>query len=386
MVLTIRDLNVKYKVTKYTIAHVKDPVAAAELSRHILQLEQSTIRIPTINKELRDRVESLLREEMEKFKKTGVMSIYALNGVDLDIEKGKIVAVIGESGSGKSTLALAILRILPENAEVSGEINLGEENILKLDEELMRLKRARELGYIGQGSYTYLNPLMASAFQILESSSVAVEDRDEASKLFFEAIKAAKLDSRILLSYPEKLSGGEIRRVAIAIALAKNPQLLICDEPFRGVDMYMAMQLVSTIKELREKLKVTMLILTHDLPLMVEIADEIAVMYHGIVVEKGPLRKIFLEPIHPYTKGLIGALPDLRNPDKKLIYVPGEPLPRTIKYNFCPFANRCPEVDEHCLEAMPKLRKIGEQMVACMKADEFTEISPTEFWEPYLDL
>ncbi|MCR8433487.1 MAG: ABC transporter ATP-binding protein [Candidatus Korarchaeota archaeon] len=386
MILAIKDLTVRYKATRYSIAHIKDSVAMAELSRHFLQMEKESVHITFINRKFKEKVELLLRKELEKFKKTGIMSIYALNGVNLDVDEGKVVAVIGESGSGKSTLALAILRILPENAETSGDIIFGGESLFKLDEEKMRLKRAKEFGYIGQGSYTYLNPLMEGAFQIFESSLVAAKDLDEASRLFIDAIKTVKLDSRTLLSYPEKLSGGEVRRVAIAIALAKNPRLLICDEPFKGIDPYMAMQLVSTLRELKEKLKVTMLILTHDLPLMVEIADEIAVIYHGIIVEKGPLDKVFSKPVHPYTKGLIGALPDIRNPEKKLVYVPGEPLPRTIRYDFCPFANRCPRSDENCLEMLPKLKKVDDRQVACVKADEFLELSPIEFWGPYLDL
>ena len=384
MILSIRDLEVKYKLSRYVVAHLKEQINVEELRRYLIFSEKGSFDLSITNEKLRRKISQQIMQEIERFRKTGYMRVYALNGVDLDVEKGKVLAVVGESGCGKSTLALAILRILPENAEVTGEIILDGENLLALDEEIMRLRRARKLGYIGQGSYTYLNPLMDNAFQVLESSLVATDDFDKAVKFFIDAIKAAKLDSRILFSFPRKLSGGEIRRVAFALALAKNPQLLVCDEPFRNLDVYLAKQLAYFLRELVDQLKTTMVIFTHNLALMAEIADEIAVMYHGIIVEKGPTEKIFLEPIHPYTKGLIGALPDPRNPKKKLIYVPGEPLPRIISYDFCPFFNRCPVAEESCLESKPSQKKVNGRLVACIKAEELKCVPPEEFWGPHI--
>ncbi|GEM_PF-1196923 len=386
MILSIRDLAVRYRVDKYIVAYLRDQINVAELKRYLTLSQGGHIEISTSDKRFLDRVSKQVREEVEKFRKKGTIHIYALNGVNLDVADGTVMAIVGESGCGKSTLALSILRVLPANSEISGEIIFDGENLLALDEEAMRARRAKKLGYIGQGSYTYLNPLMDNAFQILESALVAADDPDKAVNFFMNAIKAAKLDMRALFTFPSRLSGGEIRRVAFALALAKNPRLLVCDEPFRNLDIYLAKQLAHFLRELRDKLKTTMLIFTHNLALMAEIADEIAVMYHGMIVEKGPTEKIFLEPVHPYTKGLIGALPDPRNPGKKLIYIPGEPLPRMIKYDFCPFYNRCPIAEEECLRKIPNQREIDGRFVACTKAEELIEVSPIEFWEPYLEL
>jgi len=383
--LKISNLEVFYKVSRYSAAHLKEQESAEELARYLTVAEgyAAGAKKSRLGPEA---IQDHILNELELYKQMGYFRLYALNGIEMSVKKGRILACVGESGCGKSTLALSILRILPINAEAHGKIELDGVNLMEIPEEIMLKIRATKLGYIGQGSYTYLNPLMTNAFQVLESAIVAAgRDMDEAFKSFIKAIREANLDTRVLLSFPRRLSGGEIRRVAFALALAKNPELLVCDEPFRNIDVYLAKQLAYVLKELIERLNITAIIFTHNLSLMAEIADDIAVMYHGIIVEMGDIVSVFKKPYHPYTKGLIGALPDPRNPKKKIIYIPGEPLPRMIKPKFCPFFNRCPLADEECMEKKPDLREFEGRLVACQKIEEVWEKEPIDFWSPHLD-
>ncbi len=377
--LSIRNLNVSYATSEYVIANLSDIEFVGELTRYLRLIQGGGISILGGEyRHLRERIVS----ELRFFKEKGYFNVYAINNLNLDVDEGKIVACVGESGSGKSTLALAIIRALPENARISGQIFFREKNILEISEMEMRILRATKLGYIGQGSYTYLNPLMTNAYQTLESAIVAKRGKlDEAFKAFVKTIEAMELDRRVLLTYPDKLSGGQVRRVAFAIAFVKEPELFICDEPFRHLDTFLAKQLASLLQRMIHRLETTAIIFTHNLSLMAEIADEIAIMYHGIIVEKGNVIDIFRKPYHPYTKGLIGAIPDIRFPKKKIVYIPGEPLPRIIKPTFCPFFNRCPVADDECINSLPEPREFDGRIVACHKIDEIWDKTPVEFWE-----
>jgi len=381
--LSIRNLNVSYATSEYVISHVSEVEFVSELTRYLKFMREE--RLDIFGKEYKN-VRDQIANELKLFKTTGYFNVYALNDLNLDVNKETILACVGESGSGKSTLAKAIIRTLPENTRISGEIIFEGKNILELSDFEMQMLRATKMGYIGQGSYTYLNPLMTNAYQTIESAIVAKRGNlEEAFKAFVKTIKNMELDSRILLTYPDRLSGGQIRRVAFAIAFVKEPELFICDEPFRHLDTFLAKQLAYLLRKMiSEKLKTTAIIFTHNLSLMAEIADEIAVMYHGMIVEKGKVIDVFRQPYHPYTKGLIGALPDIRYPKKKIVYIPGEPLPRIIKPSFCPFFNRCPIADEECINSLPEQRVFNGRIVACHKIDEVWDKNPIEFWEKVL--
>ncbi|MEX0567813.1 MAG: oligopeptide/dipeptide ABC transporter ATP-binding protein [Candidatus Njordarchaeota archaeon] len=385
MLLNIRDLHVSYRISKYLVGHLKEHDFVDEISRYI-SFAEGVSDLVTFDKILEEKIGALVSEEVKKYRSLGMMNLYALNGVNLDIDEGTILACVGESGCGKTTLAHAILGVLPENASVQGSIVFEEKNLVDIDKKEFTLLRARKMGYIGQGSYTYLNPMFTNAFQVLESAMLATNNSlDEAYNNFIKAARHAQLDSRLLLSYPRKLSGGEIRRVAFAMALSKNPRLLICDEPFRNLDVYMAKSLANVLREIIGKFETTAIIFTHNLALMAEFADEIAVMYQGTIVERGKTIDIFKNPYHPYTKGLIGAIPDPRKPKKRLIYVPGEPLPRIVKISFCPFFNRCPIASEECIRNRPSLKNFDGRLVACHNIEEIYNLSPIEFWEPYIE-
>ena len=383
-ILKISNLDVIYRVTRYVVAHLQEQEFVAELNKY-LRLIQNDIKKETI--EIPRPLIDKIRGSLELYRKAGYFNLYALNNINLELEKGKIMACVGESGCGKSTLALSILKILPGNAVAKGKIELDGKNIMGISEEEMRLLRATKIGYIGQGSYTYLNPLFTNAFQIIESAVVSSKESiEEAYNKFMRTIKEAQLDTRILLSFPMRLSGGEIRRVAFALALAKNPELLICDEPFRNIDIFMAKQLAYVLKKMIEKFKTTAIIFTHNLSLMAEMAEKIAVMYHGTIMEMGDTIGIFKRPYHPYTKGLIGALPDPRKPKKKIIYIPGEPIPKIVEPQFCPFFNRCPVADEECMQKKPVQREFEGRIVACHKIEEVWDKDPVEFWGKHIGI
>lgn len=375
--LEIMDLSASYMVEEYLIKSIGDSWISEELLRYKKMLERGSSDL---------RVEALkqkFNEILENFYRSGSFEIYALTDVNLELSSG-IMGVVGESGSGKSTLAYLILGLKPSNLRVlSGKIMFDNVDMLS-DPVGARRIRATYMGYVGQGSYTYLNPMMESAYQILESAEVASRSEDEALKLFLRAIEKAELDRRIILSYPKQLSGGEVRRIAIAIAFAKKLRLLVGDEPFRNMDVYHAVILADYLKGLIEETEASAIIFSHNISLLSQIADQIAVMYNGVIVEKGPVVEIFKRPKHPYTKGLIGAIPDIRKPKKKLIFVPGEPIPRFIKPSFCPFFNRCPYATEDCLRGIPKARIVDGVEVRCNRIDEIAEATPEEFWGPYI--
>jgi len=377
--LEVRDLNVRYRISRYTVAGLTDRGIVGELTRYMRILEAGNFDA------VYDNIKASISREIDLYRSLGFFNVYALNDISINVREGTILAIVGESGCGKSTLARTIIRVLPPNATVDGEVILEGENLLELPEIKLNLLRAKQIGYIGQGSYTYLNPLMTSAYQIFESAIVAKEDFKEATKSFLEAIENIDIDTKLLLSFPERLSSGQIRRVAFAIAMAKEPKLLICDEPFRNLDVYHAKQLAYLLRELIGKFDTTALIFTHNISLMAEIADEMAIMYHGTIVERGAIEDIFRQPYHPYSKGLIGALPDIRNPRKRIVYVPGEPLLRIIRPAFCPFFNRCPIATEECMKALPKPSKFDGRLISCVRVDEVWDKTPSEFWGPYIN-
>ena len=377
--LEIEGLYASYLVNEY-IAHKKSDASREDILRYISLLKKG----PTKELLKHKKIKELFEKSSENYRRTGFIELYVLNDVNLKFEGG-ILGVVGESGAGKSTLALLMLGLKPENLVVKeGKVIFDGVNMLENPEKAREL-RATHIGYIGQGTYTYLNPLMENAYQILESAEVASNNAGEALDLFIKAIQSLELDKRMIFTYPKMLSGGEIRKIAIAMALAKKLKLLVGDEPFRNIDVYHAMRLATTIREIVEKTNAGAIIMTHNISLLAQIADEIAVMYNGVIIERGPTEKIFENPIHPYTKGLIGALPDIRKPKKKLIYVPGEPIPKFIKPNFCPFFNRCPYASEECLESIPKPKIVNGTIVRCVKAEELASIPPEEFWGRYIE-
>ena len=270
--------------------------------------------------------------------KTSTGSINAIRGVDLDLYRGETLAIVGESGSGKSVTMKAAMGILSSNGEVnSGSIDFTysrdnekvEVDILKLSKKEMRKRiNGKRIAMIFQDPMTSLNPTMTIGAQIMEGMIWHYKTtKKEAHRKAVELLGLVGItdaDKR-MKNYPHQLSGGMRQRVVIAIALACNPDLLICDEPTTALDVTIQAKILEIIKDIQKKLKISVIYITHDLGVVAKVADYVAVMYAGKIVEKGKVDEIFYDPRHPYTWGLLSAMPDIDTNDDKLYTIPGTP-------------------------------------------------------------
>ena len=298
--------------------------------------------------------------------------VHAVNSVSFDLRPGELLGVVGESGSGKSVTMMSLLGLLPSPpAEVrEGSVMLGDTNLLAISEDKLRAIRGRDVGFVFQDPMTSLNPVFTVGFQICEplrkhmglSKSKA---RDRAVELLeLVGIPDAR---RRLDDYPHQFSGGMRQRVMIAIALACDPKVLIADEPTTALDVTIQAQILELVKELREKLGMAIIWITHDLGVIAGIADRVMVMYGGQVAEHGPVREIFANPAHPYTRALLRTMPKLTGPrDAKLRVIEGQPPILGRHPTACPFMARCGHAFERCGTENPHRRDIGNgHDVAC---------------------
>jgi len=280
-------------------------------------------------------------------------NIHAIRGLNLDLHRGETIAIVGESGSGKSVTMKAAMGIMNENAKVtSGTINFtyyrGNEkvkvDILKLSKkELQKHINGKRIAMIFQDPLTALNPTMKIGAQILEGMILHEKiSKKEARKRALELLELVGItdaDKRID-NYPYQLSGGMKQRVCIAIALACKPDLLICDEPTTALDVTIQAKILELIKDLQKKLNISVIFITHDLGVVAKVADTVAVMYAGKIIEKGTVEEIFFDPKHPYTWGLLSAMPDLDTRDEWLYTIPGSPPDLSAEIKGDAFAPR----------------------------------------------
>lgn len=270
--------------------------------------------------------------------KTSAGMVNAIRGVKLDLYRGETLAIVGESGSGKSVTMKAAMGILSSNGEVnSGSINFTyyrdnkkvEVDILKLSKKEMRTRiNGKRIAMIFQDPMTSLNPTMTIGAQIMEGMIWHYKTpKREAQKKAIELLELVGITNaeKRMKNYPHQLSGGMRQRVVIAIALACNPDLLICDEPTTALDVTIQAKILELIKDLQRKLNISVIYITHDLGVVAKVADYVAVMYAGKIVEKGNVDEIFYDPRHPYTWGLLSAMPDIDTTDDKLYIIPGTP-------------------------------------------------------------
>lgn len=270
--------------------------------------------------------------------KTSAGMVNAIRGVKLDLYRGETLAIVGESGSGKSVTMKAAMGILSSNGEVnSGSINFTyyrdnkkvEVDILKLSKKEMRTRiNGKRIAMIFQDPMTSLNPTMTIGAQIMEGMIWHYKTpKREAQKKAIELLELVGITDakKRMKNYPHQLSGGMRQRVVIAIALACNPDLLICDEPTTALDVTIQAKILELIKDLQRKLNISVIYITHDLGVVAKVADYVAVMYAGKIVEKGNVDEIFYDPRHPYTWGLLSAMPDIDTTDDKLYTIPGTP-------------------------------------------------------------
>jgi len=300
------------------------------------------------------------------------ISVKAINNVSLNIRKGEVLGVVGESGCGKSTLAYSILKLVPPPGRiVSGKIIYygwnPAKDIISLSERELQRYRWREVSLIAQAAQSTLNPIMRISEHFIDTAFAHGEKNknqiiDTAKKL----LKQVVLDENILNRYPHELSGGMKQRVIVALSLLLNPKLLILDEPTSALDLITQKCILNMLSRIKNELNLTMMFITHDFSILAEIATRIAVMYAGKVVEVAPIDDIFYNPVHPYTKGLINAIPSIVGDVHKVKSIPGI-VPDLISLPpGCLFASRCPYQSDICKREDPPLKRLGgERYVAC---------------------
>ncbi|MGH7797459.1 MAG: ABC transporter ATP-binding protein [Candidatus Binatia bacterium] len=298
--------------------------------------------------------------------------VRAIDGVSFEIGEGKTIGLVGESGCGKSVTSLSIMRLIqsPPGKIVGGEILYRGRDLLKLNNEEMRKIRGNEISMIFQEPMTSLNPVFTVGNQIGEAirlhQGLGKKETRHKTIDMLRLVKIADPESRVD-SYPHQLSGGMRQRVMIAMALSCNPSLLIADEPTTALDVTIQAQILELMKELQQKIGMALLLITHDLGVVAEQADDVAIMYAGKIVERSNTRAIFNHPLHPYTVGLLNSLPSASTLKKKrLDAIPGVvPSPLNLP-SGCRFRDRCPRAAELCAQTEPELvEEEAGHTVAC---------------------
>ena len=291
----------------------------------------------------------------------------ALRGLSLEIAPGETLGLVGESGSGKSVAALSLLRLLPPQARLRGQASFDGQDLFACSEEEIRQVRGARIAMIFQEPMTALNPVMRVGHQVAEAvlahgKHSAFSSQHSAQKEAMELAVAALRDvgipepGRRVRDYPFQLSGGMRQRVMIAMAVVNRPQLLIADEPTTALDGTVQAQILDLLKELRQKFGLAMLFISHDLGVISQVADRVAVLYAGCLVESAPAREIFSRPLHPYTRGLLDSVPTLRTDrGRPLASIEGTVPPITAQPPGCPFEPRCPLRVPECATALPPL-------------------------------
>ena len=310
----------------------------------------------------------------------------AVDGVTFTLQEGETLAIVGESGSGKSVSALSVMGLVPNppGEVTAGEVRYGDRDLLSLDEKTLENVRGTEISMIFQEPMSSLNPVLTVERQLTETivhheGVPAAAARERAIEIL-QMVQIPEPERR-LGQYPHQLSGGMLQRVMIAMALACGPRVLIADEPTTALDVTIQAQILALMADLQERLGTAILLITHDFGVVAEMADRVAVMYAGRIVELGSVFSLFEEPRHPYTRGLLNAIPHLDDLQgerhrERLNEIPGIVPPLTALPPGCRFAPRCTHADDRCRREYPPFRQLDDgHWAACWRADELNERS-----------
>ena len=302
-------------------------------------------------------------------------TIYAVNNLNLTVEKGETLGLVGETGAGKTTTALSVMRLLPEKVGlIKGTIILDGMNITEAPEEKLREMRGFDVSMIFQDPMTSLNPVFTVGDQIKEAILLHNKniDEKEADKQVDDIMQLVGLPAERKAEYPHQFSGGMKQRIVIAIALVCQPKLLLADEPTTALDVTIQAQVLQMMKELKEKLNTAMIMITHDLGVVAQTCDKVAIMYAGEIIESGTAEDIFEgEKHHPYTVGLFGSIPDMTKKTRRLNPIEGlMPDPSKLPVG-CKFNDRCPLCMEICTTSIPEAVDRCGHMIKCHQIKEF---------------
>ncbi len=315
-----------------------------------------------------DKTMLLEIKDLRTYFHIGKRIVKAVDGIDLNVSQGQVMAIVGESGCGKSVTSLSVMRLVPTPpARISGEILFGGQDILKMSMEEVRAVRGKEISMIFQEPMTSLNPAYTVGEQIAEV--VRIHSKTNAWSRAVEMLDLVGIPSPSARAkdYPHQMSGGMRQRVMIAMALACNPKLLLADEPTTALDVTIQAQILDLIRKLAAEFNTALVLITHDLGVVAEMAQDMAVMYTGRIVEQGTVEEVFASPLHPYTAGLLESIPRLDGAKKHLLHaIEGMVPDLSCLPEGCTFANRCQYVQDLCRKERPAL--LGQpdgRSVAC---------------------
>lgn len=302
-------------------------------------------------------------------------TVHAVDDVSFSVERGEILALVGESGSGKSVTSLSIMGLLQEPGRtVGGEILYNGEDLRKKKKEEMQEIRGNHISMIFQEPMTSLNPVYKIKYQIMESIRKHTElSKKEASERAIEMLELVGIPSarKRAEDYPHQMSGGMRQRVMIAMALACNPDLLIADEPTTALDVTIQAQILDLIDSMRKKLNMAVLLITHDMGVVSEMADRVAVMYCGKIMEEAKADELFENPLHPYTLGLLKSIPRIEDDNDGPLYMIRGMVPNPLKMpSGCPFSDRCDKCMDRCRREMPEITERNGHKVRCFLYEE----------------
>ncbi len=338
------------------------PIPAYDVrAEGVNSLRQDGLIGSAVEAERRRSVALLEVKDLKVYFSTPDGDVRAVDGVTFSLDEGESLGLAGESGCGKTTAALSIMRLLPKNGRiVSGSINYQGYDLTKLTPPQLRSIRWKHISIVFQGAMNALNPVKRVGAQIAEPIKVHEHvDEDEANKRVGELLELVGIHKDRASEYPHEFSGGMRQRVMIAMALACNPRIVIADEPVTALDVMIQAQILELLERLKKELGLSMILISHDLSVMAETCEKMAIMYAGRMVETGSVRDVFKGSKHPYTKDLISAFPDIKGPQTLPAYIPGD-IPSLIHPpSGCHFHPRCKFAWNLCQEQEPELLPVG---------------------------